>query len=291
MLTSSRAQETKPLLTILRSSCGPPVKALCERLSPEEIRRRRSTRAGRRLNSALKSRRDEDPRQLVDRQGLGVDAARAARSSTRAAVPALLTTINEAFDRVAMHAVRRELLEAQAEAAGLPLHVSTCRGPARTRSTKRGWPRRSRRLEADGFTHVAFGDLFLEDVRRYREERLAGTGLTPLFPLWKTKPTGELAGEMIDGGLAARLTCVDPRSSTPASPGRLRRARCSPTCPRASIRAARTASSTRSSADGPMFSAPVPVEVGERRRPRRVRLRRRGAGAVQFPVTSASKAE
>jgi diphthamide synthase (EF-2-diphthine--ammonia ligase) len=66
-------------------------------------------------------------------------------------------------------------------------------------------------MVADGFTHVAFGDLFLEDVRRYREDRLARSGLAPLFPLWKTKPTSALAREMIDGGLRAHLTCVDPR--------------------------------------------------------------------------------
>ena len=64
----------------------------------------------------------------------------------------------------------------------------------------------------EGFTHVAFGDLFLEDVRRYRETRLAGTGLEPLFPLWKTKPTRDLAHDMIEGGLEARLTCVNPKT-------------------------------------------------------------------------------
>ena len=77
-----------------------------------------------------------------------------------------------------------------------------------------------RTLTAAGYTHVAFGDLFLEDVRRYREERLAGTGLTPLFPLWKTKPTADLAAEMIAGGLRAHLTCVDPRKLDRSFAGR-----------------------------------------------------------------------
>ena len=73
---------------------------------------------------------------------------------------------------------------------------------------------------ADGFTHVAFGDLFLEDVRRYREDRLAGSGLAPLFPIWKTKPTADLARDMIDGGLQARLTCIDPRKLDRSFAGR-----------------------------------------------------------------------
>ena len=73
---------------------------------------------------------------------------------------------------------------------------------------------------ADGFTHVAFGDLFLEDVRRYREDRLAGSGLEPLFPIWKTKPTADLARDMIEGGLQARLTCIDPRKLDRSFAGR-----------------------------------------------------------------------
>jgi uncharacterized protein (TIGR00290 family) len=132
------------------------------------------------------------------------------------AVAGLLTTTNEAFDRVAMHAVRREMLEAQAHAAGLPLHVVPL-----------PWPCSNDQYEAimkdavggfvrDDFTHVAFGDLFLEDVRAYREARLGGSGLVPMFPLWKTKSTRALADEMIAAGLQARLTCVDPRT-LPAS--------------------------------------------------------------------------
>lgn len=73
---------------------------------------------------------------------------------------------------------------------------------------------------ADGFTHVAFGDLFLEDVRQYREDRLAGSGLEPLFPIWKTKPTRDLAHDMIEAGLQARLTCIDPRKLDRSFAGR-----------------------------------------------------------------------
>jgi diphthamide synthase (EF-2-diphthine--ammonia ligase) len=133
------------------------------------------------------------------------------RQQHAGAVVGLLTTTNQAFDRVAMHAVRRPLLEAQAEAAGLPLHVVPLPWPCSNDDYERLMAAAVARFVADGITHVAFGDLFLEDVRQYRESRLAGTGLTPLFPLWRTKSTAALALEMVGGGLRARLTCVDPR--------------------------------------------------------------------------------
>ena len=127
------------------------------------------------------------------------------------AVAGLLTTTNSAFDRVAMHSVRRELLEAQADAAGVALHVVPLPWPCSNRQYEALMQTAVAGFVGEGFTHVAFGDLFLDDVRRYRETRLEGTGLTPLFPLWKAKPTSGLAREMIDGGLRARLTFVDPR--------------------------------------------------------------------------------
>jgi uncharacterized protein (TIGR00290 family) len=136
------------------------------------------------------------------------------------AVAALLTTVNEAFDRVAMHAVRRTLLEAQAEATGFPLHTVGLPWPCPNEEYERRMGEAVKRFVAEGFTHVAFGDLFLEDVRRYRETRLGGTGLTPLFPLWKTKPTADLAREMVAGGLRAVLTCVDPRKLPASFAGR-----------------------------------------------------------------------
>jgi uncharacterized protein (TIGR00290 family) len=132
---------------------------------------------------------------------------------------ALLTTVNEAADRVAMHGVRRSLLEAQASAAGLPLHTIPLPHPcpndvyeARMRAAVAG-------AVADGFTHAAFGDLFLEDVRAYRERNLAGTGLTPLFPIWG-RDTALLAREMIEAGVRATLTCIDPRVLDRAFAGR-----------------------------------------------------------------------
>ena len=136
------------------------------------------------------------------------------------AVGGLLTTTNEAFDRVAMHAVRRELLEAQARAARLPLHVVPLPWPCSNAQYESIMRDAITGFVDEGFTHVAFGDLFLEDVRQYRIDRLAQSGLEPLFPVWKTKPTADLAREMIDGGLQARLTCVDPRKLDRSFAGR-----------------------------------------------------------------------
>jgi len=136
------------------------------------------------------------------------------------AVAGLLTTTNQAFDRVAMHAVRRELLEAQAKAAGLALHVVPLPWPCSNEQYESIMRAAIAGFVADGFTHAAFGDLFLEDVRRYREDRLAGSGLEPLFPIWKTKPTRDLARDMIEAGLEARLTCVDPRKLDRSFAGR-----------------------------------------------------------------------
>jgi uncharacterized protein (TIGR00290 family) len=125
-------------------------------------------------------------------------------------VGALLTTVNESANRVAMHAVRAEVLQAQAEAAGLALMTVRIPHPCPNDVYEARMTTAIEQAKTAGFTHVAFGDLFLEDIRRYREERMKGTGLTPSFPLW-LKPTAALAREMVDGGLEAFLTCVDPR--------------------------------------------------------------------------------
>jgi uncharacterized protein (TIGR00290 family) len=135
------------------------------------------------------------------------------------AAAALLTTINEEVNRVAMHAVRHDVLLAQAAAAGLPLRVVLIPSPCPNEIYERQMREAVAVAVRDGFTHVAFGDLFLEDVRRYREERLMDTGLEPLFPVWGI-PTRMLAGQMIDGGLRARLACVDTRKLDPSFVGR-----------------------------------------------------------------------
>lgn len=125
-------------------------------------------------------------------------------------VGALLTTVNEAVDRVAMHAVRRDVLEAQAAAAGLPVRVIPIPHPCPNEVYEERMGHAVAAAVGEGFTHAAFGDLFLEDVRRYREDRLRGTGLQPLFPVWGI-PTSTLADQMIEGGPRARMACVDTR--------------------------------------------------------------------------------
>jgi uncharacterized protein (TIGR00290 family) len=122
----------------------------------------------------------------------------------------VLTTVNEVHQRVAMHAVRVELLQAQADALGLPLWQIPIPSPCPNEVYERVMAAAVARAVAEGFTHMAFGDLFLEDIRRYREEKLAGTGLTPIFPLFGADTT-KLAREMVAGGLKARLTCVNPK--------------------------------------------------------------------------------
>jgi uncharacterized protein (TIGR00290 family) len=126
------------------------------------------------------------------------------------AVAGLLTTINEEMNRVAMHAVRRDVLEAQARAAGLPLRIVPIPHPCPNEVYEERMTAAVAAAVEEQFTHVAFGDLFLEDIRRYRIEKLAGTGLEPMFPVWGL-PTRQLADDMIAGGLRARLHCVDTR--------------------------------------------------------------------------------
>jgi uncharacterized protein (TIGR00290 family) len=132
------------------------------------------------------------------------------RQSGEYEIAGLLTTLNAAFDRVAMHSTRREVLEAQAFAAGLPLCAVPLPWPCSNELYEQAMDEACGKAVAAGIEVIAFGDLFLEDVRRYREERLVGTGLTPVFPLWGMN-TRQLAQEMIASGLKARLVCVDPR--------------------------------------------------------------------------------
>ena len=127
-------------------------------------------------------------------------------------VVGLLTTFNEEFDRVAMHAVRRELVEAQAAAAGLPLIPVMLPYPCSNEVYEERMRTKIAEEKAGGVTHIAFGDLFLEDIREYRVRLLKGTGVEPLFPTWTTSEgTPALARQMMDAGLGAVLTRVDPK--------------------------------------------------------------------------------
>lgn len=177
-------------------------------------------------------------------------------------IGAVLTTINEAFGRVAMHAVRTELLAAQAEALELPLWTAPIPFPCPNDAYERAMARVVERAVADGFTHVAFGDLFLEDVRRYREERLAGTGLTPLFPLFGVE-TGVLAREMIGAGLGAILTCVDPKVLDPSFAGREFDSRLLDDLPPSVDPCGERGEFHSFAYRGPMFRRPITVTRGE----------------------------
>ena len=183
------------------------------------------------------------------------------RTERIGAPAALLTTINEAADRVAMHGVRTEVLRQQAESAGLPLITVTIPSPCPNEVYEERMAAACRAAVAEGFTHVAFGDLFLEDVRRYREERLAGSGLSPLFPLWE-RPTPALARDMIAGGLEARLTCVDPRAVPAALAGRAFDASLLADLPATADPCGERGEFHTCVTAGPMFTRPIPVVPG-----------------------------
>lgn len=131
----------------------------------------------------------------------------------------LLTTVNTEFDRVAMHGTRRSVLEAQARAAGLPLWTVPLPWPCSNQIYEQRMREACERAASEGVNAVAFGDLFLRDIRSYREAQLQPTGLEPLFPLWEL-PTAPLAREMIAAGLRAKLTCVDTKQLSPSFVGR-----------------------------------------------------------------------
>jgi uncharacterized protein (TIGR00290 family) len=136
-------------------------------------------------------------------------------------VVALLTTFSEATDRVAMHAVRRPLVEAQAAGAGLDLWPVPLPSPCPNEVYENRMRAAIARAREAGVTHVAFGDLFLEDIRAYRTRMMAGTGIEPLFPIWCTPAeTPALARRMLREGLRAVLTCIDPEQLPASFAGR-----------------------------------------------------------------------
>jgi uncharacterized protein (TIGR00290 family) len=177
-------------------------------------------------------------------------------------VVGLLTTINEAYDRVAMHAVRRALLEAQAEAAGLPLLAVRIPSPCPNETYEAAMAAAIGEARGRGITGIAFGDLFLEDIRRYREKQMSGTGLRLHFPLWG-RPTAALAEEMIGGGLQARLTCVDPRVMPAELAGAAFDRALLARLPAGVDPCGENGEFHTFAWDGPMFHRPLPVRSGE----------------------------
>jgi uncharacterized protein (TIGR00290 family) len=177
-------------------------------------------------------------------------------------VKALLTTLNEAADRVAMHGVRRALLEAQADSLGIPLWQIPLPWPCTNDDYESRMAGACRRAVAEGFDSIAFGDLFLRDVREYRERQLAGSGLTPVFPLWEI-PTAPLARDMIESGLRARLTCVDPKQLDPAFAGREFDRALLADLPGNVDPCGENGEFHSFVYDGPMFRSPISIENGE----------------------------
>jgi uncharacterized protein (TIGR00290 family) len=185
------------------------------------------------------------------------------RQSSDVEVVALLTTFNREFDRVAMHAVRRELVEAQAQAAELPLIHVPLPWPCSNGDYEAAMATALTRVRAEhAISHVAFGDLFLEDVRQYRESRLRDTGLMPLFPLWGL-PTSALARDMVRGGLQAQITCIDPRQLDPAFAGRSFDDDFLDDLPEGVDPCGERGEFHSFAYAGPMFAKPIPIQVGE----------------------------
>ncbi len=186
----------------------------------------------------------------------------AVRQSGDVEIVALLTTINRAFGRVAMHGVRESLVDAQAQSAGLPLVKVPIPYPCPNEAYERAMAEAMSRARAEGVTHMVFGDLFLEDIRQYREEKLAACGMTPVFPLWRLD-TAELARQMIAAGLEAWLACVDPRKLDRQFAGRRFDARLLADLPSGIDPCGEFGEFHTLATAGPMFRAPVNVQVGE----------------------------
>jgi len=176
-------------------------------------------------------------------------------------VAGLLTTINEPADRVAMHGVRRELIEEQSQSAGIPLWTALLPWPCPNGRYEEVMAEMCRRAVSEGIQAVIFGDLFLEDIRAYRERMLAGTGIEPLFPLWG-EPTDALAREMLAGGLRARLACIDRKALDRSFAGREFDARLLADLPPTADPCGENGEFHSFVYDGPMFSHPIAVEPG-----------------------------
>ncbi len=178
-------------------------------------------------------------------------------------VEGLVTTVNGQNGRVAMHGTRRELLDLQAAAVGLPATVVELPWPCSNAIYEARFGEAVAAARDAGVEAIAFGDLFLEDVRDYRGRQLAGTGLEPLFPLWG-RDTSVLASEMVAGGLEAVITCVDTRQLDARFSGRRFDAELVSELPSSVDPCGERGELHTFVCAGPMFSEPVRVRRGER---------------------------
>ena len=216
------------------------------------------------MRGRTSSRSEARPKAWLDWSS-GKDSAWAlhlVRQSGDFEIVALLTTVNRTYERVAMHAVRESLLEMQAAAAGLPLVKVGIPSPCPNAVYEQAMSEAMAQARAEGVWHAVFGDLFLEDIRAYREKQLADCGMTPVFPVWGIE-TGRLAEDMLAGGLSAYLTCVDPRKLDRSFAGRRFDASLVADLPRGVDPCGENGEFHTFANAGPMFRETIPVEVGE----------------------------
>jgi len=173
-----------------------------------------------------------------------------------------LTTVTETFGRVSIHGVREEILRAQLDAAGLPPLIVPIPYPCPNDVYEQRMAKALAQARTDGVTHMIFGDLFLEDIRAYREEKLAGTGITPVFPLWQ-RPTAQLARDMIASGLKAYIATVDLAKLPASFAGRAFDAALLADLPSGVDPCGENGEFHTCVMAGPMFSRSLPVAPGE----------------------------
>jgi uncharacterized protein (TIGR00290 family) len=195
----------------------------------------------------------------------GKDSAYAlceARAAGLADVVGAITTFSEVYDRVAMHGVRASVLDRQIAALGLPSLTVMLPSPCSNEIYEARFGAACEHLKEQGIRHIVFGDLFLEDIRAYRERQLAALGMTPIFPLWR-RPTASLAREMMASGLVAHLVCVDPRRLAREFAGRRFDAQLLDELPPDVDPCGENGEFHTVVTAGPMFAAPIPVRHGE----------------------------
>ncbi len=175
---------------------------------------------------------------------------------------ALVTTFNFEANRVAMHAVRRALVETQASRMGIPLWAVDLPWPCSNLDYEERMRAVCQRASAESITAVAFGDLFLQDIRDYRVRQLHGTGLEPLFPVWQI-PTDQLGRDMIAAGLKAKLTCVDPSKLEKTFAGRDYDRQLLQALPPGIDACGENGEFHTFVYDAPVFSTPIGVRTGE----------------------------
>ncbi len=194
----------------------------------------------------------------------GKDSAFALHEARRAGIEiaGVLTTINEVYDRVAMHGVRNTLLDRQIAALGVPAIKVPIPSPCPNEVYETRMEDACTAIKAQSIRHIVFGDLFLEDIRAYRIEKLAAAGMEPVFPLWR-RDTAQLAREMIAGGLVAHVACLDPRKLPRNFAGRTFDESFLRDLPEGVDPCAENGEFHTAVTAGPMFSAPVTITIGD----------------------------